>query len=87
MCIVLSSYMGDRIRRMSMNVAFWLWQKEIELLNLWKDYPSLYNVSNFSWLWLSSSKDKICNILAHLVKSMRSRKWCYEQLKEQGMLN
>jgi hypothetical protein len=25
MCIVLSSDMGDRIRRMSMNVAFWLW--------------------------------------------------------------
>jgi hypothetical protein len=41
MCIVLSSYMGDRIRRMSMT-------KKMELLNLWKDCPSLYNVSNFS---------------------------------------
>ena len=43
--------------------------KRVELLNLWKDCPSLYNVSNFSWLWLSCFKDKICNILAHLVKT------------------
>jgi hypothetical protein len=41
MCIVLSSYMSDKIRRMSINVVFWLWQKEMEFLNLWKDCPSL----------------------------------------------
>jgi len=50
MCI--HSYnMGDKIRRMRMNMAFeYICQKRVELLNLWKDCPSLHNVSNFTQL-------------------------------------
>jgi len=50
MCI--HSYnMGDKIRRMRMNMAFeYICQKRVELLNLWKDCPSLHNVSNFTRL-------------------------------------
>ena len=48
MCI--HSYnMGDKIRRMRMNMAFeYICQKRVELLNLWKDCPSLHNVSIFT---------------------------------------
>ena len=75
MCI--HSYnMGDKIREMSINVAFeYICQKEWSCLTYGR---TVYNVSNLTWLWLSS-KDKICNILAHLIKTMRSRKCCYEQ--------
>ena len=44
----------------------------------------VHNVSNFIWLWLLSSKGKIYKILAYLDKTMRSRKWYYEQGKEQN---
>jgi hypothetical protein len=41
----------------------------------------LFNVSMFIWLWLSSSKDKICNILAHLVKTEIKRMVLWTNLK------
>jgi hypothetical protein len=50
----------------------WMWH----LNSLWKDCLSMHNVSIFTWLWLSSSRDRMCNILAYLVKTMGSRKWC-----------
>jgi hypothetical protein len=53
--------------------------KKVELLNLWKDCLTLHNVTNFTWLQISSSKDKIYDILAHSVKTMRPKEWCYEQ--------
>jgi hypothetical protein len=41
----------------------------------------LFNVSMFTWLWLSSSKDKICNILARLVKTEIKRMVLWINLK------
>jgi hypothetical protein len=41
----------------------------------------LFNVSMFTRLWLSSSKDKICNILACLVKTEIKRMVLWTNLK------
>jgi hypothetical protein len=41
----------------------------------------LFNVSMFTWLWLSSFKDKICNILARLVKTKIKRMVLWTNLK------
>jgi hypothetical protein len=36
----------------------------------------VHKVLIFTRLWLSSSRYKVWNFLAHLVKTMKSRKWC-----------
>ena len=46
MCIVHSDNMGDKMR---MIVTFeYICPKRVELLNQWKDCPSLHNVSIFT---------------------------------------
>jgi hypothetical protein len=59
-------------------------ETRVELRNPWKDCPSLCNVSKFTGLWLSSSKDKICNILACLVKTEMKRMVPWTNLKNKS---
>jgi hypothetical protein len=40
LCVSFIYIMGDKIRILSMNVAFkYIWPKRVELLNLWKNCP------------------------------------------------
>ena len=49
LCALFIYNMGGKIRRLSMNVAFkCIWPKRVQLLNLWKDFLSLHNVSIFT---------------------------------------
>ena len=69
--------MGDKIRRLCMNVAFkYIWQTRLSCLTygrivyLYIMYKSLHDYD------YHLPEIRMCNVLAHLVKIMSSRKWC-----------
>jgi hypothetical protein len=78
--------MSDKIKRMSMNVAFWLWQKERSCLTYGR-IVHLYIMYQTFYGWLSSSKDKIFNILAIWLRLWDQENDAMNILKEQVMLS
>jgi hypothetical protein len=68
-----------------MNIAFkYICTKGLSFLTYGR---IVHKILIFAWLWLSSSRDKVYKILTHLVKTLGSRKWCRNKLKELNMLS
>ena len=80
MCIIHSYNMGDKIRRMRMNVEFeYICQKEWSCLTYGRIvylYIMFQILHDYDY---HLPRIRFATFLAHLVKTMRSRKWCYEQ--------
>jgi hypothetical protein len=59
--------MGGKIRRLNMNVEFkFIWPKRSSFLTYRR---IVHKVLIFTWLWLSSFRDKLCTFLACLVET------------------
>jgi hypothetical protein len=87
LCILFYCNMSDKIRRLSMNVAFkHIWQKKVEFLNQWKDCLCLHNVSIFTWLWSSSSRYKMCTFQFNWLKLWDQESDSRNKFKELNML-
>jgi hypothetical protein len=67
LCALFNYNMGGKIRRLNMNVEFeFIWPKRSSFLTYRR---IVHKVLIFTWLWLSSFRDKMCSFLAHLVET------------------
>ena len=76
LCVFFNYVMGDKTKRLSMNVAFkFIWQKRLSCLT---HGMIVYLCIMYQYLhdYDYQLPEIGCAVLAHLVKTMVTREWC-----------